>query len=162
MVKAVPGIAHVTAMTAPTPTLRLSTRKDNAWRLVSHLTLNHLSLVDEEGGAEALREILRLYDFRDAAETQALIDSVLSIKARRSTARAPDSAMGALCRGLDITIEFEQRGSSASIFLLAAVLERFLAHYASINAFTRLTATVKGRAEVLRTWLPRAGDLTLL
>jgi type VI secretion system protein ImpG len=162
MVKAVPGIASVTAMTAPTPTLRLSTRKDNAWRLVSHLTLNHLSLIDDEGGAEALREILRLYDFRDAAETQVMIDSVLSIKARRSTARAPDSAMGALCRGLDITIEFEQRGSSASIFLLAAVLERFLAHYASINAFTRLTATVKGRAGVLRTWLPRAGDLTLL
>ncbi len=162
LVKSVPGIAGVTAMTAPTPTLRLSTRKDNAWRLISHLTLNHLSLVDAQDGAEALREILRLYDFRDAAETQAMIDSVLSIKARRSTARAPDSAMGALCRGLDVTIEFEQRGSSASIFLLAAVLERFIAHYASINAFTRLTATVKGRSGVLRTWLPRAGDLTLL
>jgi type VI secretion system protein ImpG len=162
LVKSVPGIAGVTAMTAPTPTLRLSTRKDNAWRLISHLTLNHLSLVDAQDGAEALREILRLYDFRDAAETQAMIDSVLSIKARRSTARAPDSAMGALCRGLDVTIEFEQRGSSASIFLLAAVLERFIAHYASINSFTRLTATVKGRSGVLRTWLPRAGDLTLL
>ncbi|MGA2776920.1 MAG: type VI secretion system baseplate subunit TssF [Steroidobacteraceae bacterium] len=162
LVKAVPGIGSVIAMTAPTPTLRVSTRKDNAWRLVSHLTLNHLSLVDEQDGAEALREILRLYDFRDAAETQAMIDSVLSIKSRRGTARAPDSAMGALCRGLDVSIEFEQRGSSASIFLLAAVLERFIAHYASINSFTRLTATVKGRAGVLRTWLPRAGDLTLL
>jgi type VI secretion system protein ImpG len=160
--KSVPGIAGVTAMTAPTPTLRLSNRKDNAWRLVSHLTLNHLSLVDDHSGAEALRELLRLYDFRDAPETQAMIDSVLSVKARRGTARAPDSAMGALCRGLDITIEFEQRSSSASIFLLAAVLERFLAHHASINAFTRLTATIQGRAGVLRTWLPRAGDLTLL
>ena len=149
-------------MTAPTPTLRPSNRKDNAWRLVSHLTLNHLSLVDEQSGAETLREMLRLYDFRDAPETQAMIDSVRSVRARRGTARAPDSAMGALCRGLDITIEFEQRGPSASIFLLAAVLERFVAHYASINAFTRLTATVHGRAGVLRTWLPRAGDLTLL
>jgi type VI secretion system protein ImpG len=160
--KAVPGIAGVTAMTAPTPTLRPSNRKDNAWRLVSHLTLNHLSLVDDQSGAETLREMLRLYDFRDAPETQAMIDCVRSVKARRGTARAPDSAMGALCRGLDITIEFEQRGPSASIFLLAAVLERFVAHYASINAFTRLTATVHGRAGGLRTWLPRAGDLTLL
>jgi type VI secretion system protein ImpG len=160
--KAVPGIAGVTAMTAPTRTLRPSNRKDNAWRLVSHLTLNHLSLVDEQSGAETLREMLRLYDFRDAPETQAMIDSVRSVRARRGTARAPDSAMGALCRGLDITIEFEQRGPSAGIFLLAAILERFVAHYASINAFTRLTATVHGRAGVLRTWLPRAGDLTLL
>jgi type VI secretion system protein ImpG len=160
--KAVPGIAGVTAMTAPTATLRPSNRKDSAWRLVSHLTLNHLSLVDDQSGAETLREMLRLYDFRDAPETQAMIDSVRSVRARRGTARAPDSAMGALCRGLDITIEFEQRGPSASIFLLAVVLERFVAHYASINAFTRLTATVHGRAGVLRTWLPRAGDLTLL
>jgi type VI secretion system protein ImpG len=34
-----------------------------AWRLISHLSLNHLSLVDSgtESGAEGLREILRLY-----------------------------------------------------------------------------------------------------
>jgi type VI secretion system protein ImpG len=163
LVKAVPGVAGVAAMMAPSPTLRLSTRKDNAWRLISHLNLNHLTLTDDETGAEALRELLRLYDFRDAAETQAMIDSVLSVKTRRGTARAPDAAMGALCRGLDITIDFdEQRASGAGIFLFAAVLERFFAHYASINAFTRLTATVRGRTGVLRTWLPRAGDLTLL
>jgi type VI secretion system protein ImpG len=163
LTQAVPGIAGAICLMAPTRTLRLPARKGTAWRLVSHLTLNHLSLVDDDTGAEALREILRLYDFRDAPETQAMIDSVLSVKAVRGTARAPDSAMGALCRGLDITIEFdEQRASGAGVFLLAAVLERFVAHYASINAFTRLTATVKGRSGVLRTWLPRAGDLTLL
>jgi type VI secretion system protein ImpG len=163
LVKAVPGIAAVSAMMAPTPTLRSSNRKDNAWRLISHLNLNHLTLADDETGAEALREMLRLYDFRDAADTQAMIDSVLSVKSRRGTARAPDAAMGALCRGLDITVEFdEQRASGAGVFLFAAVLERFMAHFASINAFTRLTATVKGRAGVLRTWPPRAGDLTLI
>ncbi|HMK87660.1 MAG TPA: type VI secretion system baseplate subunit TssF [Steroidobacteraceae bacterium] len=163
LTKAVPGVAGVAAMMAPTPTLRLSTRKDNAWRLISHLNLNHLTLSDDETGAEALREMLRLYDFRDAAETQAMIDSVLSVRSRRGTARAPDAAMGALCRGLDITVEFdEQRASGAGIFLFAAVLERFMAHFASINAFTRFTAAVKGRTGVLRTWPPRAGDLTLL
>ena len=59
----------------------------------------------------------------------------------------------------DITIEFdEQRASGTGVFLLASVLERFVAHYASINAYTRLTATVEGRAGVLRTWPPRAGS----
>lgn len=161
--QAIPGIAGAHCLVAPTRTLRLPVRKGAAWRLISHLSLNHLSLTDDDTGAEALREILRLYDFKDAPETQALIDSVLSIKAVRGTARAPDLAMGALCRGLDITIEFdEQKASGAGVFLLAAVLERFVAHYASINSFTRLTATVKGRSGALRTWLPRAGDLTLL
>jgi type VI secretion system protein ImpG len=163
LAQAVPGIASVTCLTAPTATLRLPGRKEIAWRLISHLNLNQLSLIDSHGGAEALREILRLYDFRDAPETQAMIDSVLSVKAKRGTARAPEAAMGALCRGLDITIEFdEHRSSGGGVFLFAAVLERFVAHYASINAFTRMTATVQGRAGILRTWLPRAGDLTLL
>jgi type VI secretion system protein ImpG len=157
------AVSNVICLTAPTQTLRLPSRKEGAWRLISHLTLNHLSLADRQNGAEALREILRLYDFRDAPETRAVIDSVLNVHATRGVARAPDAAMGALCRGLDVTIQFDgQRASGSSVFLLAAVLERFIAHYASINSFTRLTATLKGRLGVYRTWPPRAGDLQLL
>jgi type VI secretion system protein ImpG len=163
LMQAVPGVASVACLTAPTPTLRPPSRKESAWRLISHLTLNHLSLVDQQTGPEALREILRLYDFRDAPDTRAMIDSILSVKAAPAVARAPDSIMSAICHGLDVTIELdEQRASGAGVFLLASVLERFIGLYASINAFTRLTATVEGRAGVLRTWTPRAGNLTLL
>ena len=41
----------------------------------------------EKDGAEALREILKLYDFRDSSETRAAIDSILDINSRRGTAR---------------------------------------------------------------------------
>lgn len=163
LVQEIPEIDGLTCVTAPTPTLRLPSRKEGAWRLVSHLTLNHLSLADSATGAEGFRELLRLYDFRDVPETRALIDSVVSISATRSIARAPDPAMGALCRGIDVTIEFdERRASGSSIFLLAAVLERFIAQYASINSYTRLTAVLKGRPGVYRRWPARAGDLQLL
>jgi hypothetical protein len=54
---------------------------------MSHLLLNHLSLVDAAGGADALREMLRLYDYRDTPETRALISGIGTIKHRRSTAR---------------------------------------------------------------------------
>ncbi len=125
--------------------------------------LNHLSLTEQTSGPDALREILHLYDFRGAPETRAMIDSLIGVEAQRSTARAPNRDMGVLCRGLNVTLQFdEQPTSGAGVYLLAAVLERFLAHYVSINTFTRLTAKVKGRAGVLRTWPPRAGDLTLL
>jgi type VI secretion system protein ImpG len=157
------GVGAITCLTAPTAPLRLRSRKESAWRLISHLTLNHLSLAEQTAGPEALREILYLYDFRSAPETRAMIDSLIGVQAQRSTARAPNRAMGVLCRGLDVTLQFdEQPTSGAGVYLLAAVLERFLAHYVSINTFTRLTAKVKGRAGVLRTWPPRAGDLTLL
>ena len=158
-----PGVGTISCLVAPRAPLRLPNRKQSAWRLISHLTLNHLSLIDQDSGPTALREILRLYDFRDAAETRAIIDSMTGIEFRRGTARAPTRQMGVLCRGLDITLEFdEQAVSGVGIFLFASVLERFIAHYASINAFTRLTAKVKGRSGVLRTWPPRAGDLKLL
>lgn len=158
-----PGIAKIVCMTPPTPTLRPDFGPGGRWRLVSHLTLNHLSLTDSEEGAEALREILRLYDFRDSSETRAVIDSILSVSGRRGVARAPARDMGAFCRGTDVTIEFDdQRFSGSGLFLLACVLERFLGLYCSINSFSRLTAKVKGRSGVLRTWPPRAGDRILL
>lgn len=157
------GVAAVTCLTPPTAPPRLPSREEGAWRLISHLALNHLSLVQQAAGPEPLREILHLYDFRDAADTRAMINSLIGVDATRSAARAPDRAMGVFCRGLDVTLEFDDEPTSgAGVFLLASVLERFLAHYASINSFVRLTAKVKGRSGVLRTWPPRAGDLNLL
>jgi type VI secretion system protein ImpG len=162
-VEGAPGVTRIVCMTPPTPTLRPDFGPGGRWRLVSHLTLNHLSLLDSADGAEALREILRLYDFRDSSETRAVIDSILSISGRRGVARAPARDMGAFCRGIDVAVEFDdQRFSGSGLFLLACILERFLGLYCSVNSFSRLTAKVKGRTGVLRTWPPRAGDRVLL
>jgi type VI secretion system protein ImpG len=163
LVEGVPGVAQIACLTAPTATLRPEMREGARWRLISHLTLNHLSLLDDEEGAEPLREILRLYDFRNSPETRAIIDSILSVRAERGVARAPGREMGAFCRGLDVTIEFDgDRFSTSGGFLLASVLDRFLGLYGSINSFSRLTARMKGRSGVSRRWPPRAGELVLL
>ena len=157
------AIDEITCLTAPTATLRTPQRQGGRWRLLSHLNLNHLSLTDDELGVEALREILRLYDFRDSAETRAMIDSILGLRTRRGAARAPNQDMGAFCRGIDVEILFDQaRYAGGGVFLLAMILERFVALYCSINAFTRLTARVQGRSEVLRRWAPRAGEQIIL
>ncbi|NNG04037.1 MAG: type VI secretion system baseplate subunit TssF, partial [Inquilinus sp.] len=163
LVEGASPIASLACVTPPTSTLRPPSGERGRWRLVSHLTLNHLSLTDNEEGVEALRDILRLYDFRDSAETRAVIDSVLSVKSTLGSARAPAKDMGAFCRGVDVTIEFDEtRFSGSGLFLLASVLERFLALYCSINSYTRLTAKVRGRPGILRKWLPRAGDRHIL
>jgi type VI secretion system protein ImpG len=157
------GVASLHCITPPTPTIRPPMRNRALWRLVSHLSLNHLSISHDDDGAEALREILKLYDFRDSSETRAAIDSILDISSRRGTARAPSAEMGAFCRGLDIEMTFdEQRFTSSGLYLLATVLERFLALYGSINSFTRLTVKLHGRPGILRRWSPRAGDQELL
>ena len=55
--------------------------------------------------------------------------------------------MGAFCRGLDVTLEFDPRAwQVGGLFLLASVLERFLALHATINSFTRTRAVLRAVA----------------
>ena len=163
-VSMVDGAAEVTGVrcvTPPTATLRPPGGIRNGWRLASQLSLNHLSLSDGEQGADALREILRLHDLRDVPETRSAIESLRQVSCARGTARLAGN--GAICRGLDVTVELDARrleGNGA--FLFATVLERFLGLYASINSFTRLHVRLQGREEVLRVFPPRAGDRPLL
>ena len=163
LVEPIAAVEGLACVTPPTHTLRIPARNRSFWRLISHLSLNHLSIVEGDDDAEALREILKLYDYRDSAETRALIEGIVGVRSRRGAARAPSSEMGAFCRGVDVEIEFEeQRFSTTGSYLLACVIERFLALYASINSFTRLTVKLRGRPGVLRKWPPRAGDRPIL
>jgi len=157
------AIEKVECLTAPTHTLRPPMGRGGLWRLISHLTLNHLSITEAEQGAGALREMLKLYDFRDSAETRAMIDAIVRVDSRPVTARIPGQGGGALARGVEVSIEFdEKRFAGSGVFLFAGVLERFLALYCSINSFTRLVATLRGREGDLRKWQPRIGEKTLL
>ena len=163
LIEGASAVAGIACLTPPTPTLRPAMGKRGYWRLLSHLALNQLSLTNVAEGAEPLREILKLYDLRDSPETRAVIDSVLSVTNRRIAARVQSEGMAAVCRGMEVGIEFDgQRFSGSGLFLLASVLERFLALYCSVNSFTRLVATVKDRQGVLRAWQPRAGNRVLL
>lgn len=157
-----PMVHRIRALTAPTSSIRPSLGQGAQWRLVSHLALNHLSLTAAD--ANPLREILLLYDFKNSAETRSLIDGIVGMSARPSAARVHGGAQGGvLCRGLDVTITFdESKFSGNGVFLMASVLERFLGLYASVNSFTRLTASIKGRTGALKTWSARAGDRILL
>ncbi|NBB69855.1 MAG: type VI secretion system baseplate subunit TssF, partial [Alphaproteobacteria bacterium] len=70
-----PAVRAVACLTPPTATLRPPLGEGLRWRLISHLALNHLSLMGE-GASEALREMLRLYDVREDPDTRAAIAAV--------------------------------------------------------------------------------------
>ncbi len=162
LVEGVAGVARLACITAPTTTLRAPMRDAGFWRLVSHLSLGHLSVVGGASGANALKEVLLLYDLRESADTRAAIDGLVGVTARPGTARVPGARVGAFCRGLDVTLEFDPRAwHSAGLYLLAAVLDRFLALHATVNSFVRTTAVLRGRG-VAVSWPARAGGRTLL
>ncbi len=162
-VEGVAAITRVTCLTAPSHTMRLPLRERGFWRLVSHLSLGHLSVVGGAEGAAALKEVLRLYDLRDSAETRAAIEALLSVSARPGAARVPGARAGAFCRGLDVTLEFEPRAwQVGGLYLLASVLDRFLALHATVNAFVRTRSVLRGRPGHAAAWPARAGMRTLL
>ena len=163
LVDGVGSLAGLACLTAPSQTLRAPLRDGGYWRLVSHLSLGHLSVVGGEAGARALKEMLRLYDLRDAPETRAAIESLVGVDAQPGTARVPGSRAGAFCRGLDVTLEFEAAAwQGGGLFLLASVLERFLALHATVNSFVRTRAVLRGRPGVVASWPARAGARVLL
>jgi type VI secretion system protein ImpG len=163
LIEGVAGVSRIVCLTAPTLPLRTPLRERGFWRLVSHLSLGHLSLVGGTAGADALKETLRLYDLRDSPETRAVIDGLVGVSAKTGAARVPGQRVGSFCRGIDVTLEFDARAwQSSGLYLLAAVLDRFLALHATVNSFVRTRAVLRGHSRVAAAWPARAGERVLL
>lgn len=156
-------VAPIRCLTPPTATLRPAMGRGTLWRLVSQLSLNHLSLIAPDGNPDPLREILRLYDYHDSPETRAMIDGLIGVQGRRVVGRIGGSVAAGFCRGLEVIIRLdEERFSGSGAYMFAAVLERFLGLYTSINSFTKVVATTNKREEPLAQWPPRAGEQVLI
>ncbi|MFN7945849.1 MAG: type VI secretion system baseplate subunit TssF [Blastocatellia bacterium] len=155
---------RVRCLKKPTATLRPSLRRGAHWRLISHLSLNHLSLVESaDGSPDALREILLLYDFMDSAATRKQIAGLTGVSSRRVTRQTGSRIGTGFVRGLETTLEFdEEQFVGTGVFLLAAVLERFLGLYVSLNSFNQVVVRTRQRERELRKWPPRMGEQILL
>jgi type VI secretion system protein ImpG len=132
------------------------------WHLISHFSLNYLSIVEE--GREALQNLLRLYDFMDTAASVKMIDGLTGLRSRPHFARLmSDNGIAFFARGKRVEIELdEEQFAGRGVYLFASIIEHFLAMYASMNSFTQLVATTRQRKEALREWPPRAGRRILI
>lgn len=155
--------ARIVHLVAPTASIRPPLRERGYWRLISHLNLNHLSLSGGNGSTTAIKEILRLYDFKDAASTRNMIESVLTIQTKSMTAPIQIEGLTSLCRGTEIKLELDPMMlTGTSPLMFASILERFFGLYCSINSFTRLIVSLNGKDGELKRWPPRAGEKALL
>lgn len=157
------AIEKTTVLTKPTIPLRPPIGQELRWRVVSHLSLNHLSLVGSEQGATALRELLALYDFRGDEITANSVMGLTNVRSEPMTGRIPGDRSGAMCRGLKVILEFdEDKYSARNLYLFASILDRFIAHYSNINSFTQTVATSNRRQGELYRWPARDGAQKIL
>lgn len=152
-------VSRVRCLAGPTSPKRPAAEGMTAWKLISHLSLNYLSLVDNDSrqGAAALREMLRLYGDTGVPAIEKQIEGLRSVGSKPVVRRLPESGPIAFGRGLEIRVEFDEAAFEGSgVFLLGAVLEEFFARYVSINSFTETVIVTTDRGEIMR-WPVRTG-----
>jgi type VI secretion system protein ImpG len=155
------ALKRVVALRKPTPPVRPASGKSALWRLISHLSLNYLSLVEE--GKDALQQMLRLYDIGRTAYSQNVIDSIVKVNSSRHFAPVRSDYGTTFARGVRIELQLdEDQFVGGGAFLFACVLEWFLGLSASLNSFTQLVVSTSRRKGIFHEWKPRAGRRILV
>ena len=154
-------VKRVRCLRKPTATLRPPLRHGARWRLISHLALNHLSIVG--GGREIFLEMLSLYNFTDTVAIKKQISGITSVESEPCVVRVNSLQRSAFVRGTRVTLEFDESEYTGSgVYLFASVLEHFLGLYCTVNSFTELHVKTKQREKVLAKWPARIGDAILV
>ena len=153
-------VDFIRCLSGPTKPRPSSAHKETTWKLINHLSLNYLSLINnnKNEGAAALRSLLSLYGDNSDASFRKQIEGVLSIQSKPIVRRINTAGPIVFGRGLEITLTVDEAAFEGSgVFLLGIVLEQFFAHYVSINSFTETVLTTSDRGEIMR-WPMRLGQ----
>jgi type VI secretion system protein ImpG len=152
-------VVHIKTPVAPTRPRPSLGQGDTAWRLISHLSLNYLSITDTAngGGVEALRELVGIYAPSGDKTIEKQIEGMISIESRPIVRRMSDGVLSTAVRGLELKLGFDDSFfEGTSVYLLGSVLERFFRKYVTINSFTETVLFTQQRGEIAR-WKPETG-----
>jgi type VI secretion system protein ImpG len=86
----------------------------------------------------------------------------VSVRSEAAISRIPVKGPIVFGRGTKIWLTVDERAfEGTGIVVLGAVLDRFIARYASMNSFTQLVLVSQARG-VVKTWPPRIGSRAVL
>ncbi len=152
-------VKSIRCIAGPTRPLPAAYESDTVWRLINHLSLNYLSLIDsdQKAGAAALRELLGLYAEGREPAIKKQIEGVISVASKNVVRRIDSKGPMVFGRGLEISVLLDESAfEGGGYFLMGTVLEQFFARYVSINSFVETAIRTTDRGEVAR-WPVRMG-----
>ncbi|GHA82229.1 type VI secretion system baseplate subunit TssF [Cognatilysobacter bugurensis] len=151
----------ISLLRKPSRPLQFERGRGAHWRLISHLSLNHLSLT--QSGLPALKEMLRLYDLARSAVSGRQIDAIVALEHRPATAWLPGKHFASVVRGVEIRLTVDEGGFvGTGLAAFARVLDHFFGLYVHANSFTRLTLLSHHNGETLIQCPARSGESTLV
>jgi type VI secretion system protein ImpG len=155
------SVSAIHFLRKPTLSHRFECGRGAHWRLISHLSLNHLSMAD--GGLEAFQEMLTLYDLPRSPTSQRQIGGIVAISYQAANAWLPGNPFACLVRGIEVRLGIaEDAFVGSGIDAFAHIVERFLGLYVNANSFTQLVVVAQKSGEELLRCAPRSGDLSLV
>ena len=127
------------------------------WRLISHMSLNYISLANKDN----FQQLLHLYNFtaqHDAQQASAhnlLISGIVSLRSHYHER----IMRGAPVRGVRIDLELNEDNFSGEgdAYLFATILDNFFGLYVTINGFTELSVRMS-RSRQEYCFAPRWGE----
>lgn len=128
---------------------------DAQWRLISHLSLNHMGFCAQTQSVEPLQELLRLYSFMDqSAHNDA--EALLSLTYRQTIGRMKLNAWSGfspqLC--IELTVD-ESRPNAHGLFLLGIILDELFRLSASFNTLIETTLISHRHQDIWKKWPSR-------
>jgi type VI secretion system protein ImpG len=130
-----------------------------AWRLIRQLGFNYLPLMDlpEREGAQALRDMLKLFTSKDDALALRQIQSLIGSDIEPITGRLPGTGPLVYGRGVQIKLSVDEDGfSGVSPYLFGQILESYLSRHVAINMFTQTMLESMQRGQIAK-WPVRMG-----
>lgn len=159
----IPGTAQgatIRFLRRPTRPYRVASGQGAHWRLISHLTLNHQSLVRE--GADGLREMLALYDVTGSAVSQRQIAGIVGLDHIETTAWLRHKRGASLAHGTEVRLTIDEEAFvGAGLHLFVQVIDQFFALYVQMNSFIELVVVSHQSGEELIRCKPRSGSMAL-
>lgn len=156
-------ISGIFCLNKPTTQIYSPTDGETLWRLISQLSVNHLSITTGAASVKALKEILRLYSRTTQNYDHAEIDSILTLATTQATRRIGGEPWRGFVNGLHVTMTVNERAyTGVSVLLLASVLRQFFTLQVSINSFIELQLNSIQRNGEWMKWQPLRGDQIIL
>lgn len=155
-------VNSVKCIAGPTDPQQSYPKGEYNWRLINHLSLNYLTLLNDGTGANALSELLGLYGDFSSATMKQQINGVVDVSSEQVVRRIPGTGPMSFGRGVEISIALDEAAFTGSgEFLFSAVLERFFSKYVSLNSFTQTVVKTRNRGQIMR-WPVRTGTREVL
>ncbi len=133
----------------------------DAWRLVSALSVNFLSISDSEDGQHAaalLRRMLEVNLDTNNSTHRRQLEGVVALTTLPVTRKRVRGSHIEIAHGMQIRLQCDESAfEGLGVYLFGSVMERFFARYASINSFSETVLETVQRRELER-WSVRLGD----